>query len=220
MPSSLVADTSSFVTLSDSGTTPSISDYTGTLLVSVTASDGNIKVTTTTNLKQTTGYCGYTSDSDNEPTDCTGNSLTEIGFRGTQDDINTALATLAFKGDGTTGSPTVTLSVTPAGSLYNSANGHYYQVINVGSAITWSAAKTAAEASTFNGLSGYLASITTKQENDFIYAKAGKNAWLGGTDRAAEGCWKWSGGPDDGKIFTAGNDADNASSGDCVVEVG
>ena len=103
MPTSLVADTSSFVTLSDSGTTPSISDYTGTLLVSVTASDGNIKVTTTTNLKRTKGYCGYTADNDNEPTDCTGNSLTEIGFRGTQDDINTALATLAFKGDGATG---------------------------------------------------------------------------------------------------------------------
>ena len=51
MPTSLVADTSSFVTLSDSGTTPSISGYTGTLLVSVTASDGNIKVTTTTKFK-------------------------------------------------------------------------------------------------------------------------------------------------------------------------
>ena len=202
MPTSLVADTSSFVTLSDSGTTPSISGYTGTLLVSVTASDGNIKVTTTTNLKQTKGYCGYTSDSDNEPTDCTGNSLTEIGFRGTQDDINTALATLAFKGDGTTGSPPVTLSVTPAGSLYNSANGHYYQVVDHGGDITWSAAKTAAEASTLNGLSGYLASITTREENDFIDSKAGVNAWLGGTDSAAEGCWKWSGGPHDGKIFT------------------
>ena len=218
MPTSLVADTSSFVTLSDSGTTPSISGYTGTLLVSVTASDGNIKVTTTTSLKRASGYCGYGSDSDDEPTDCSGNSLTEIGFRGTQDDINTALATLAFKGDGTAGSPTVTLSVTPAGSLYNTANGHYYKVVNHGSNITWTAAKTAAEASTFNGLSGYLASITSKQENDFIDAKAGVNAWLGGEDTGVEGCWKWSGGPDDGKIFTAGNDADNASSGDCVVD--
>ena len=220
MPTSLVADTSSFVTLSDSGTTPSISGYSGTLLVSVTASDGNIKVTTTTSLKQASGYCGYGSDSDDEPTDCTGNSLTEIGFRGTQDDINTALATLAFKGDGTAGSPTVTLSVTPAGSLYNTANGHYYKVVNHGGNITWTAAKTAAEASTFNGLSGYLASITSKQENDFIDAKAGVNAWLGGEDTETEGCWKWSGGPDDGKIFTAGNDADNASSGDCEVDIG
>jgi len=215
MPTSLVADTSSFVTLSDSGTTPSISGYTGTLLVSVTASDGNIKVTTTTNLKRAKGYCGYTADNDNEPTDCTGNSLTEIGFRGTQDDINTALATLAFKGDGTTGSPTVTLSVTPAGSLYNSANGHYYEVVDHGSNITWNAAKTAAEASTFNGLSGYLASITTREENDFIDSKAGVNAWLGGTDSAAEGCWKWSGGPDDGKIFTNDGGVDN-----CDVDIG
>ena len=220
MPSSLVADTSTFVTLSDSGTTPSISGYTGTLLVSVTASDGNIKVTTTTNLKRASGYCGYSSDSDDEPTDCSGNSLTEIGFRGTQDDINTALATLAFKGDGTTGSPTVTLSVTPAGSLYNSANGHYYKVVNHGSSITWSAAKTAAEASTFNGLSGYLASITSSSENTFIDEKAGVNAWLGGTDRDSEGCWKWSGGPDDGKIFTVGNDADNTTSGGCTVDSG
>ena len=220
MPSSLVADTSTFVTLSDSGTTPSISGYTGTLLVSVTASDGNIKVTTTTNLKRASGYCGYSSDSDDEPTDCSGNSLTEIGFRGTQDDINTALATLAFKGDGTTGSPTVTLSVTPAGSLYNSANGHYYKVVNHGSSITWSAAKTAAEASTFNGLSGYLASITSSSENTFIDEKAGVNAWLGGTDRDSEGCWKWSGGPDDGKIFTVGNDADNTTSGGCTVDTG
>ena len=215
MPTSLVADTSSFVTLSDSGTTPSISDYTGTLLVSVTASDGNIKVTTTTNLKRAKGYCGYTADNDNEPTDCTGNSLTEIGFRGTQDDINTALATLAFKGDGTTGSPTITLSVTPAGSLYNTANGHYYKVVNHGGDITWSAAKTAAEASTLNGLSGYLASITTKEENDFIFSKAGQNAWLGGVDTGTEGCWKWSGGPDDGKIFT--NDGGVAN---CVVDSG
>ena len=215
MPTSLVADTSSFVTLSDSGTTPSISGYTGTLLVSVTASDGNIKVTTTTNLKRAKGYCGYTADNDNEPTDCTGNSLTEIGFRGTQDDINTALATLAFKGDGTTGSPTVTLSVTPAGSLYNSANGHYYEVVDNGGNITWYAAKTAAEASTFNGLSGYLASITTREENDFIDSKAGVNAWLGGTDSAAEGCWKWSGGPDDGKIFTNDGGVDN-----CDVDIG
>ena len=69
MPSSLVADTSTFVTLSDSGTTPSISGYTGTLLVSVTASDGNIKVTTTTNLKRASGYCGYSSDSDDSSVD-------------------------------------------------------------------------------------------------------------------------------------------------------
>ena len=223
MPSSLTANTSSFVLLSDSGTTPSISGFTATdLLATITASAGTLVVTTTTGLEQASGYCDYTSDNSSEPTNCKleASDHEEIGFIGTQAEINAAIATLSFKGDGTTGSPTVTLSITPAGSLYNSANGHSYKVVNHGSNITWSDAKTAAEASTLNGLSGYLASITSYQENTFIDDKAGVNAWLGGTDADTEGCWKWSGGPDDGKIFTVGNDADNTSSGGCTVDTG
>ena len=223
MPSTLTANTSSFVLLSDSGTTPTISGFTATdLLATITASAGTLVVTTTTGLEQASGYCDYTSDNSSEPTNCKleASDHEEIGFIGTQAEINAAIATLSFKGDGTTGSPTVTLSITPAGSLYNSANGHYYKVVNHGSNITWSAAKTAAEASTLNGLSGYLASVTSYQENTFIDDKAGVNAWLGGTDAAQEGCWKWSGGPDDGKIFTVGNDADNTTSGGCTVDTG
>jgi len=223
MPSSFTADTSTLVQLSDSGVTPSISGFTATdLLATITASAGTLVVTTTTGLEQASGYCDYTSDNSSEPTNCKleASDHEEIGFIGTQAEINAAIATLSFKGDGTTGSPTVTLSVTPAGSLYNSANGHYYKVVNHGSSITWSDAKTAAEASTFNGLSGYLASVTSYQENNFIDEKAGVNAWLGGTDADTEGCWKWSGGPDDGKIFTVGNDADNTSSGGCTVDSG
>ena len=223
MPSTLTANTSSFVLLSDSGTTPSISGFTATdLLATITASAGTLVVTTTTGLEQASGYCDYTSDNSSEPTNCKleASDHEEIGFIGTQAEINAAIATLSFKGDGTTGSPTVTLSITPAGSLYNSANGHYYKVVNHGSNITWSDAKTAAEASTLNGLSGYLASITSYQENTFIDDKAGVNAWLGGTDADTEGCWKWSGGPDDGKIFTVGNDADNTTSGGCTVDTG
>ena len=223
MPSTLTANTSSFVQLSESGVTPSISGFTATdLLATIVASSGTLIVTTTTGLEQASGYCDYTSDSSSEPTNCKleASDHEEIGFIGTQAEINAALATLSFKGDGADGSPTVTLSVTPAGSLYNSANGHYYKVVNHGSNITWSDAKTAAEASTLNGLSGYLASITSYQENTFIDEKAGVNAWLGGTDAETEGCWKWSGGPDDGKIFTVGNDADNTTSGGCTVDSG
>ena len=99
MPTSLTADTSDFVLLSSSGTTPSISGFSDTLLVTIVASAGNVKVTTTTNLLKAAGYCGYSSDASSEPTDCTGNSLDEVGFRGSQEDINTALATISFKGD-------------------------------------------------------------------------------------------------------------------------
>ena len=117
-PTNLVANTTDFVLLSTSGTTPSISGYSGTLIFSAVASSGNVKVTTTSNLLRASGYCGYTSDASSEPTNCSGNSLTEVGFRGTQDDINVAIATLSFKGDGSTGSPTITVSITPAGTNY------------------------------------------------------------------------------------------------------
>ena len=211
MPSTLTADTSSFVLLSDSGTTPSISGYSGTLLISAVASAGNIKITTTSNILQASGYCGYTSDGSGAPADCSGSSLTEIGFRGTQININAALATLSFKGNGSTGSPTITVSVTAAGNNYNSANGHYYKI--VGSAddeIVWADAKTAAEASSYNGLSGYLVSIESAAENAFISEKVNQNAWIGGSDNSTytsnthattEGTWEWVSGPNNGKTF-------------------
>ncbi len=44
-PTNLVANTTNFVLLSTSGTTPAISGYSGTLLFAATASAGNIKVT-------------------------------------------------------------------------------------------------------------------------------------------------------------------------------
>ena len=112
MPESLTTDTTDFVLLSSSGVTPSISGYNAsdTFLVSAVASAGNIKITTTSNTDQAAGYCGYTSDGNGAPSRCTGSSLTEIGFRGTQANINAALATLSFKGDGSTGTKITVIS--------------------------------------------------------------------------------------------------------------
>ncbi len=209
-PTNLVANTTDFILLSSSGTTPSISGYSGTLLFSATATAGNIKVTDTSNLLQAAGYCGYTADASAEPTDCSGNSLSEVGFRGSQDDINTAIATLSFKGDGSTGSPSITVSITPAGTNYYSVNGHYYEVVR-SNGIDWDDAKTAAEASTLYGLTGYLVTITSAGENSFVSSKVNVPAWMGASDNSAytsnthatsEGTWEWVSGPENGKTMT------------------
>ncbi|AKB43006.1 PKD domain-containing protein [Methanosarcina vacuolata] len=52
---------------------------------------------------------------------------------------------------------------------YYSVNGHYYSAIYAPEGITWTDAKTAAESSTYLGMNGHLATITSQDENDFIY---------------------------------------------------
>ncbi|MDA7812376.1 autotransporter domain-containing protein [Candidatus Pelagibacter sp.] len=233
MPESLTTDTTDFVLLSSSGVTPSISGYSGTLLVSAVASSGNIKITSTSSTDIANGYCGYTSDSNSAPAQCTGSSLTEIGFRGTQANINNALATLSFKGDGSTGT-TITVSVTPAGNNYNAANGHYYKLV-ASSGVEWAEAKTAAEASTYEGLTGYLVTITSASENNFLKSKISTNTWIGASDNSTytttsysagqptEGTWQWVSGPENGKTFfcqvAIGSKA-NAASDECSVATG
>ena len=206
MPSGLTADTSSFVLLSSSGTTPSISGFTATdLLATVVASAGTLIVTTTTGLEKAAGYCDYTADNSAEPTNCklTASDHPEIGFIGTQAEINAALATLSFKGDGSTGSPSVTLSITLGGASYDSSTGHYYKAVAVND-IDWDVARAAAksDAQVFNGMRGYLANITSAAENTFITGKINKNAWIGGSDSGTEKIWKWMDGPEAGTAFT------------------
>ncbi len=56
--------------------------------------------------------------------------------------------------------------------------GHYYQFVE-NCDIKWSDAYGAAKASKYNGLTGYLITVTSKQEHEYIYKKFGKNGWMG-----------------------------------------
>jgi uncharacterized protein YhjY with autotransporter beta-barrel domain len=174
-------------------------------LATVVASAGTLIVTTTTGLEKAAGYCDYTEDDSAEPTNCKlkASDHPEIGFIGTQAEINAALATLSFKGDGSTGSPSVTLSITLGGASYDSSTGHYYKAVAVAD-IDWNVARAAAksDAQVFNGMRGYLANITTAAENTFITGKINKNAWIGGSDSGTEKIWKWMDGPEAGTAFT------------------
>ena len=48
------------------------------------------------------------------------------------------------------------------------ANGHYYEAVAFPSGITWDEARAVAANSTYLGVSGHLATITSMEENTFI----------------------------------------------------
>jgi hypothetical protein len=86
----------------------------------------------------------------------------------------------------------------------NPATGNYYQFISA-TGITWAQAKAEAEQRTLNGQRGYLATITSQAENDFIKAQISGDGWIGASDETTEGTWVWATGPEAGQQFWNGN---------------
>ena len=80
---------------------------------------------------------------------------------------------------------------------YLPATGHYYKYISY-PGINWTAARDSAmsDARMYSGLRGYLATITTQAENDFIKTKTPGVGWIGASDAASEGYWRWVTGPE------------------------
>ncbi|WP_461631437.1 MBG domain-containing protein [Labilibaculum euxinus] len=81
-------------------------------------------------------------------------------------------------------------------------NGHFYEYVNISA--TWTQAEAAASAKTYYGLKGYLATVTSENEKDFILSISDgteQALWLGGSDEAIPDTWKWVTGPEDGTIF-------------------
>lgn len=80
-----------------------------------------------------------------------------------------------------------------------SSNGHWYEAIETGSTISWDNAKTAAESLNYLGGQGHLATLTSQEENDFIWNNLGginlRNYWLGGFQEICTpepSCgWQW-----------------------------
>ena len=91
---------------------------------------------------------------------------------------------------------------------------HYYDFvsIDVGESIDWGDAFSEArsDAREFCGMQGYLATVTSVEENNFLTDRfldddgGLPRGWLGGSDNGSEGDWTWRDGPEAGTQFWNG----------------
>lgn len=178
---------------SNATTTPNVAtSITGFQIVGPSASTTPVKLRATSGTLSLSSVSGVTM---------TGNNSSTVNLSGTVANLNTALATLTYS-RGSTGTDTLEVSLVEAGEVFFDDNGHLYKYIS--DAGTWNAAKTKAEALTLYGAAGYLATITSSAENDFVTARLSNAGWMGASDAAVEGAWRWVTGPENGTQFWSG----------------
>ncbi|WP_346857433.1 PKD domain-containing protein [uncultured Draconibacterium sp.] len=80
---------------------------------------------------------------------------------------------------------------------------HFYRYVSK-RGIKWTEARDAADTTKYYGLQGYLVTITSSVENDFVWTKIDGIGWIGANDAAVEGRWQWETGPEKGTHFWQG----------------
>lgn len=88
---------------------------------------------------------------------------------------------------------------------YLPSTNNYYQ--NTTDFTDWFTARDRAATAVLEGvpeIRGHLATITSQEENDIIFGLLTATSWLGGSDDAVEGEWRWVVGPEAGQQFWQG----------------
>ena len=131
---------------------------------------------------------------------------TRLVVTGTMTNINNALASLRVNTGSVRGNVqlSVAATVNPTGFFYNGTNGHFYRPISTGNSYT--GARAAALNTTFKGQRGYLVTITSADEDAFIFNNVPQsNIWFALTDEAVEGQWRIDAGPEMGTVIKTSN---------------
>jgi hypothetical protein len=124
---------------------------------------------------------------------------------GTDEELQDAVRHVFY--ENTSSSPselTRSLSISLIDADYLPYTGHFYRYIPLID-VTWKVARDSAANMEYFKLRGYLATITSSIENDFIWSKIDGVGWIGASDEDIEGTWKWVTGPENGEIFWRGN---------------
>jgi len=171
------------------------------LLVSLSTTIGSLTLSETSGLTLSYGYSSF--------------SGSEISFTGDQADVEAALASATLTDSGTTGAAAISLDVTAdqSGVEYLGDTGHYYEYV-AASNVTWTQAAADAQTYTFDGQTGYLASIPDAAVNTFVtnHLNGAQNVWAGGMsvdypsgyngNAGIERVWSWQYGPLAATVFT------------------
>jgi hypothetical protein len=137
---------------------------------------------------------------------------TRLVVTGTMASINTALENLKVNTGAIRGDVNISVAATvnPVGYYYNGVNGHFYRPISTGAFYT--VAKAAALATTFKGQTGYLVTITSADEDAFIFANVPQSSiWFALTDEASEARWTIDAGPENGTLIKINNGQTNGN---------
>ena len=135
----------------------------------------------------------------------TGNK-TRLVVLGTMANINTTLASLKVNTGSVKGNVqlSVAATVNPVGYYYNGVNGHFYRPISTGA--TYTNARTLSSQQTFKGQQGYLVTITSADEDAFIFANVPQSSiWFALTDEVSEARWTIDAGPENGTLIKINN---------------
>jgi Lectin C-type domain len=89
--------------------------------------------------------------------------------------------------------------------LANPENGHFYQFVT-NNGISWTDADAAADNANnkYFGRQGYLVTITNPTEQNFVQSRVSGNGWIGASDAAVEGDWRWVTGPEGAEANNGG----------------
>ncbi len=140
--------------------------------------------------------------------------ILSISGSGSDSDYQTALRNVKFETSAAV-EDTRTIDFILGDGVGLNINGeqHFYEVMNASGSISWTNARSAALARRYGAAQGYLVTITSSTENNYLAEKVTDNTWIGANDSEKEDTWKWIDGPEADEIFWIGDANGSAVNG-------